>query len=61
MTAIKIMLEQIDTPALMVDAVRYEQNIKACFALFAGTRVTVRPHLQGSLPRDGGFDRDIGG
>jgi D-serine deaminase-like pyridoxal phosphate-dependent protein len=39
-------LEHLDTPALLVDAVRYEQNIALCFAQFAGTRVTVRPHLK---------------
>ena len=46
MTITATTLEQLDTPALLVDAVRYEQNIKACFVLFAGTGVTVRPHLK---------------
>jgi D-serine deaminase-like pyridoxal phosphate-dependent protein len=39
-------LEQIDTPALLVDAVRYEQNIKSCLEYFVGKGVTVRPHLK---------------
>jgi D-serine deaminase-like pyridoxal phosphate-dependent protein len=39
-------LEQIDTPALLVDAVHYEQNIKSCLEYFVGTGVTVRPHLK---------------
>ena len=39
-------LKQIDTPALLVDAARYEQNIKSCLEHFAGTGVTVRPHLK---------------
>lgn len=39
-------LEQIDTPALLVDAICYEQNIKSCLEYFVGTGVTVRPHLK---------------
>jgi D-serine deaminase-like pyridoxal phosphate-dependent protein len=39
-------LESIDTPALLVDATRYERNIAACFAQFTDPRVTVRPHLK---------------
>ena len=46
MNANQDMLEQIDTPALLVDAARYEQNIKACLEHFEGTGVTVRPHLK---------------
>jgi D-serine deaminase-like pyridoxal phosphate-dependent protein len=41
-----INLEQIDTPALLVDAVHYEQNVKSCLESFVGTGVTVRPHLK---------------
>ena len=39
-------LEELDTPALIVDAARYEHNVALCFAAFAGGRVTVRPHLK---------------
>ena len=46
MTANQTVPEQIDTPALLVDAVRYEQNIKSCLEYFVGTGVTVRPHLK---------------
>jgi D-serine deaminase-like pyridoxal phosphate-dependent protein len=41
-----VFLDEIDTPALLVDAARYEQNIKSCLEHFAGTGVTVRPHLK---------------
>ena len=46
MTANQPNLEQIDTPALLVDAVQYEQNLKSCFAYFASTKISVRPHLK---------------
>jgi D-serine deaminase-like pyridoxal phosphate-dependent protein len=39
-------LEELDTPALIVDAGRYEQNVARCFAQFATGRVKVRPHLK---------------
>ena len=39
-------LEELDTPALIVDAARYEYNVARCFAALAGSRVTVRPHLK---------------
>jgi D-serine deaminase-like pyridoxal phosphate-dependent protein len=39
-------LEQLDTPALIVDAKQYEHNIATCFAQFAKTKVSVRPHLK---------------
>ena len=40
------MLHDIDTPALIVDANIFEQNIIACFTQFAGTQVKIRPHLK---------------
>jgi D-serine deaminase-like pyridoxal phosphate-dependent protein len=46
MTDQHLNLEQIDTPALLVDVVLYEQNIKSCLGYFVGTGVTVRPHLK---------------
>jgi D-serine deaminase-like pyridoxal phosphate-dependent protein len=46
MTLNHSILEQIDTPALLVDAAHYEQNIKSCLEHFAGTGVSVRPHLK---------------
>ena len=46
MTANQNTLEQIDTPALLVDATQYEQNIQSCLEYFVGTGVTVRPHLK---------------
>jgi D-serine deaminase-like pyridoxal phosphate-dependent protein len=39
-------LEDLDTPALIVDAAQYEHNVALCFAAFENTRVTVRPHLK---------------
>jgi D-serine deaminase-like pyridoxal phosphate-dependent protein len=39
-------LEDLDTPALIVDAVQYERNVARCFAAFANSQVTVRPHLK---------------
>jgi D-serine deaminase-like pyridoxal phosphate-dependent protein len=39
-------LEDLDTPALIVDALQYERNVARCFAAFANSRVTVRPHLK---------------
>jgi D-serine deaminase-like pyridoxal phosphate-dependent protein len=39
-------VEELDTPAMVVDLDRAEANIAALMGRFAGTRVRVRPHLK---------------
>ena len=40
------LLKDIDTPALILDLDKYEENISRVMALVAGTKVRVRPHAK---------------
>ena len=43
----------LDTPALVLDLDKLEQNIAAMKASLASTRVAARPHVQAALEAEG--------